>query len=129
MKGLLVIEDAPNVMNWLLDCLARSFPDVPATGASNGRQARQALLGDHPATVILDLNLPPSEDDPTPSVRVGLELLDIMAQMRPRPRVVVFSSLALGQEALNRGADAFVQKDVADPRKALIDALTTPEVL
>lgn len=112
MRTLLIVEDAPNVLKWLLSAIRREVPQIEAVGATNGSEALVILGGDPPDLVVLDLALPAGPDQQTADANVGLGLLDRITADDPHPPVVVLSSLDLEEETLKRGASAFVSKDV-----------------
>ena len=111
MPTLLIIEDAPNLLKWLLDAVRREVPGAEAMGATNGADALAQLAQRSPGLIVLDLALPPGPTGGKPDPRVGLDILDRVAALSPHPPVVVLSSMDMREETLRRGARAFISKD------------------
>jgi two-component system uhpT operon response regulator UhpA len=86
---------------------------------ADSREAAIELVGRcRPDVVVVEIQMP---------LEVGLDTIDDLGRMSPRPRIVVCSFLhdaATVAAALDRGADAYVAKPVgsADLRAALLVA-------
>lgn len=84
---------------------------------ADSREAAIELVGRcHPEVVVLEIQMP---------LEVGLDTIETLGRMSPRPRIVVCSfrhDTATVMAALDRGADAFVAKPAgtADLRSALL---------
>ncbi len=111
MPAILVVEDAPNMLRWLVDSIRRELPEAEVVGAATGTEAVSLAARHEPALVILDLALPSGLSSRPPDPRVGLSVLRALVVMAPRPRIVVISGLDLREQALLGGADGFIPKD------------------
>jgi DNA-binding NarL/FixJ family response regulator len=85
-------------------------------GEADSRTAAIELVGRcHPDVVVLEIQMP---------LEVGLDTIESLGRMSPRPRIVVYSfrqDAATVAAALDRGADAYVAKPAgsAELRAAL----------
>ena len=101
---VLVVDDAANLRE-LLTLLLEVEDDFEVVGtAADGRQAIEAAESLHPDVVLLDLAMP---------VMDGLQALPELRAQLPQARIVIFSGFeheALATEALQAGADAYIEK-------------------
>jgi DNA-binding NarL/FixJ family response regulator len=101
---VLVVDDAANLRE-LLTLLLEVEDDFEVVGtAADGRQAIEAAESLHPDVVLLDLAMP---------VMDGLQALPELRAQLPQARIVIFSGFeheALAAEALQAGADAYIEK-------------------
>jgi DNA-binding NarL/FixJ family response regulator len=101
---VLVVDDAANLRE-LLTLLLEVEDDFEVVGtAADGQQAIAAALSLRPDVVLLDLAMP---------VMDGLQALPALREHLPKARIVIFSGFehqALAEEALQAGADAYIEK-------------------
>lgn len=104
---VLVVDDAANLRDLLTLLLELEDDFEVVGGAADGAQAieRAALL--QPDIVLLDLAMP---------VMDGLQALPQLRELLPDATIVIFSGYehhSLAQEALNAGADGYIEKGAA----------------
>ena len=101
---VLVVDDAANLRE-LLTVLLEVEDDFEVVGtAADGQQAIAAAVALRPDVVLLDLAMP---------VMDGLQALPALRENLPGARIVIFSGFehqALAEEALQAGADAYIEK-------------------
>ena len=101
---VLVVDDAANLRE-LLTLLLEVEDDFEVVGtAADGRAAIDAAVLLKPDVVLLDLAMP---------VMDGLQALPELRLHLPNARIVIFSGFeheALAEEALDAGADAYIEK-------------------
>ena len=101
---VLIVDDAANLRE-LLTLLLEIEDDFEVVGtAADGQQAVAAAQRLLPDLVLLDLAMP---------VMDGLEALPLLRANVPDARIVIFSGFehqALAEEALQAGADAYIEK-------------------
>jgi DNA-binding NarL/FixJ family response regulator len=101
---VLVVDDAANLRE-LLTLLLESEDDFEVVGhAINGEQAIELAAALGPDVVLLDLAMP---------VMDGLSALPEVRTAVPNARIVIFTGFdqgALVDEALAKGADAYLEK-------------------
>jgi DNA-binding NarL/FixJ family response regulator len=101
---VLVVDDAANLRE-LLTILLDIEDDFEVVGtAADGQQAVAAAERLQPDIVLLDLAMP---------VMDGLQALPLLRTHLPKARIVIFSGFehaALAAEALEAGADAYIEK-------------------
>ena len=101
---VLVVDDAANLRE-LLTLLLEVEDDFEVVGtAADGRQAIDAAQALKPDVVLLDLAMP---------VMDGLQALPELRAILPNARIVIFSGFeheALAEEAMQAGADAYIEK-------------------
>lgn len=101
---VLVVDDAANLRE-LLTLLLEVEDDFEVVGtAADGQQAIAAAVALRPDVVLLDLAMP---------VMDGLQALPALRESLPGARIVIFSGFehqALAEEALQAGADAYIEK-------------------
>lgn len=101
---VLVVDDAANLRE-LLTLLLESEDDFAVVGhATNGEQAIELSGQFQPDVVLLDLAMP---------VMDGLSALPAIRTAAPESRIVIFTGFdqgALVDEALAKGADAYLEK-------------------
>lgn len=109
----LVIADDSSDIRWLTSMILAVEDDFDVVGeAQNGAEAVELVLAHRPEMVLLDLAMP---------VLDGLSAIPQIRAASPHTVIVVFSGFNAGsaaQEALERGAHAYVEKgqiDVALP--------------
>lgn len=101
---VLIADDTPDIrmlLRWSLDPDDRF--DVVAE-ASNGQEAVDAARSAQIDVVLLDLAMP---------VMDGLQAIPIIKESSPATKIVVLSGFdaeAMGDEAMARGADAYLEK-------------------
>lgn len=108
---LLVVEDNPDDLHFLLRALARTGTSVPARVARTGQEAIDYLEGpartqDHLLAILLDLKLP---------VRSGFDVLEHIkgdAALRRTPVVILTSSAESTdlERAYSLGANSYLVK-------------------
>jgi DNA-binding NarL/FixJ family response regulator len=112
---VLVVDDAANLRE-LLTMLLEVEDDFEVVGtAADGEQAIAAADALQPDVVLLDLAMP---------VMDGLQALPALRERLPLARIVIFSGFeheALAEEALQAGADAYLEKGTSVTR--LVNAL------
>jgi DNA-binding NarL/FixJ family response regulator len=89
--------------------------------AGDGRTAIDGIAETHPAAVLLDLSMPDMN---------GLEAIPVIREDNPDVAIIIlsgFSADRMGPHALERGADAYVEKGtpIQDVRDATRVAVTT----
>jgi two-component system, chemotaxis family, chemotaxis protein CheY len=101
---VLIVDDAANLRE-LLTLLLEIEDDFEVVGtAADGKQAIEAAASLRPDLVLLDLAMP---------VMDGLQALPVLRAHIPQARIVIFSGFehqALAEEALQAGADAYIEK-------------------
>jgi DNA-binding NarL/FixJ family response regulator len=101
---VLIVDDAANLRE-LLTLLLEIEDDFEVVGtAADGQQAIAAAETLRPDLVLLDLAMP---------VMDGLQALPVLRAHNPQARIVIFSGFehqALAEEALQAGADAYIEK-------------------
>jgi two-component system, chemotaxis family, chemotaxis protein CheY len=101
---VLIVDDAANLRE-LLTLLLEIEDDFEVVGtAADGQQAIAAAETLRPDLVLLDLAMP---------VMDGLQALPVLRAHIPQARIVIFSGFehqALAEEALQAGADAYIEK-------------------
>ena len=101
---VLIVDDAANLRE-LLTILLEVEDDFEVVGtAADGQQAIAAAESLQPDLILLDLAMP---------VMDGLEALPRLRICVPDARIVIFSGfehVALAEEALQAGADAYIEK-------------------
>ena len=101
---VLIVDDAANLRE-LLKLLLEIEDDFEVVGtAADGQQAVAAAEALQPDLVLLDLAMP---------VMDGLQALPQLRALVPAARIVIFSGFehqALAEEALQAGADAYIEK-------------------
>lgn len=112
----LVLEDLPEVADWLAALLRERFPGIEVRLAASLAQAHRQLDGmPPPQLALVDLGLPDGN---------GAELIRWLAQQRPACTIVVttlFGDDAHVFPALRAGAHGYLLKD--QPREKLATAL------
>lgn len=107
---VVVVDDTPDLRDLLTVVLNRA-PDFEVVGhAGDGREGIDLLRRERPDVVLLDLAMP---------VMSGLEALPRMRGLVPEAAVVVLSGFgaeAMARQALDAGADAYVEKGTPAPR-------------
>ncbi|MDE2407590.1 MAG: response regulator transcription factor [Xanthomonadaceae bacterium] len=117
MTGLpthaLLLEDLPDVAQWLTRLLQARFAGIQVTHAANLAEARRALQSATPAQLALvDLGLPDGD---------GTQLIRPLAQQWPHCTIVVttlFGDDAHVFPALRAGAHGYLLKDQPEERLA-----------
>jgi len=103
-ERVLVVDDAANLRE-LLTVLLDVEDDFEVVGtAADGVQALEKAESLTPDIVLLDLAMP---------VMDGLQALPLLRAHVPEARIVIFSGFehqALAEEALQAGADAYIEK-------------------
>lgn len=120
-QKILVVDDEP-MIRWTLTEALRLWGYEPVE-AESGAQALKQLTEEHPAAVLLDINLPDS---------FGLDLLREIKGRRPQTVVIMITAEAHVENAvsaLRGGADDFIGKPVNldELRFALRQHLEEPE--
>jgi DNA-binding NarL/FixJ family response regulator len=106
---VLVVDDHQLVIDAVTVMVERDGEFEVVGTATSGRDICTLVARTEPDVVLLDVCLPAPD---------GIACLEALQQRHPRTSVVVLSGLDEGhivREALERGASAFVRKDV-DPR-------------
>jgi two-component system NtrC family response regulator len=105
---LLMVEDDEGIQLQLKYALRKDFA---LTVAGDRTQALAAARASTPELVLLDLGLPPSPDGPTE----GLQALDQLLALTPRPKVIVLTGQTdreLALQCIEAGAFDYHQKPV-----------------
>src|SRR5215471_13870929 len=101
---VLVVDDEPSI-RWVLAEALRGWGYEPVE-AETGASALLALEAEHPAAVLLDINLPDSS---------GLDLLREIKRRKPQVAVIMITAETLFENAvaaLRGGADDFIGKPI-----------------
>jgi CheY-like chemotaxis protein len=103
INRVLVVDDTPELRR----LLRRAFRDCDdfevVDEAADGAQALERVRDLQPEVILLDINMPR---------RNGLDVLGEIRDADPNAVIVVFSGMpdSIGEQALSKGADAFVAK-------------------
>ncbi|MDN5341048.1 MAG: two-component system, chemotaxis family, protein-glutamate methylesterase/glutaminase [Euryarchaeota archaeon] len=106
MIRVLIVDDSLFIRTILRDLL-KDDPDIEVVGtAVNGIDALEKISNLKPDVVTLDIEMPRMN---------GLEVLEALQKVRPKPKVIVLSTLTSRQadmthQALRLGADDFMLK-------------------
>jgi signal transduction histidine kinase len=102
--SVVIADDTPDIRR-LLRALFEQERDILVVGeAADGQQAVEVVRSTHPDAVLLDLAMPRMD---------GLEALPGILEASPASKVVVlsgFAASAMAQQALSRGAHAYLPK-------------------
>lgn len=102
--NVLIVDDHP-LMRQALQFALEAESDMRVVGwAANGRDALHLIAAQQPDVVILDLLMPQVD---------GLETLAHLADYKPKPKILVVSSVeeeAVILQALRAGADGYLTK-------------------
>jgi two-component system nitrogen regulation response regulator GlnG len=104
MQTLLVIDDEPNIVYSIDECL--SSPDLRVISASTASEGLQAFPRENPDVVLLDIRLPDMS---------GLDAFDRIHVGDPRVPVVMMTAYATTEtaiDAMSRGAFEYLVKPV-----------------
>ena len=111
MARVLVVDDSQDMLESLADCL--SLEDFDVTSALDGKHGLERFRESKPDVILLDMMMPEMD---------GLEFLSSLSAEQSPPPVVAYSGFAgFRDEALRRGAHAFLLKPMS--MAALIAAL------
>lgn len=104
---VLVVDDQPS-MRALISHALRQQGDIEIVAeAGNAREARDAVVGLHPAVITLDVEMPGLD---------GIEFLERLMRARPTPVVMVSSRTHCGSEAAIRALAHGAVACMAKPR-------------
>ena len=112
---VLAVDSRPGRRGLIRQLLEQSFEPAQIAEADSGESAIEFVGRYRPDVVVVEIQMP---------LEVGLDTVDALGRMSPRPRLVVCSfrnDAATVAAALDRGADAYVAKPagVAELRAAL----------
>jgi len=106
---VLLVDDDPLVRSALRTILS-SAEDLDVVGeASDGSQARSAVLAHRPDVVLMDIRMPGVD---------GIAATAILRRLDPSPHVIVLTTFQADEQvlgALRAGADGFLLKDTPPP--------------
>lgn len=105
MNQVLIIEDIPEVGDWLQHQVGRVFPEAVITRAASVNAALQCMTQVEPQLALIDLGLPDGD---------GLSVLRELKRQRPEACCVVttiFDDAGHLFPALRAGADGYLLKD------------------
>ena len=117
--SVFVVDDLPE-MRELLTYGMSEDPGLEVIGeAGDGRSGIEGVAATRPAAVLLDLSMPDMD---------GLQAIPQIRELDPDLAIVVFSGFAverMGEHALSRGADAYVEKGtpIQEIREAIGEAV------
>jgi DNA-binding NarL/FixJ family response regulator len=103
-ERILVVEDDPTTLGWLLAELA-ALPGVAASGCASVAEARRWLEAHSPNIVLTDLGLPDGS---------GIEVIGLALRLHPRCEVLVISIFGDDRHvvsAIEAGASGYLLKD------------------
>ncbi len=112
---IVVVDDAAEVRTLVRTRLRLSGRFTVVGEGVDGREAIELVALHRPDLVLMDVSMPGMD---------GLEALPLVRRRSPETRVVLYTGFeeeGLAQEALRRGASAFVEKSA--PVSALLDRL------
>lgn len=105
MIDVLLVDDHPVVRSGLRAILDAQ-PDMRVVAeAATGDEGVRLAGETHPDVAVVDLQLPDIS---------GIEVIDRLAQLRPKPKILVFSvhhAMSMVRSALRAGAGGFIGKD------------------
>ena len=104
-KDILLVEDVPEVMDWLTGLVAAHFPGSTVRSAENYQQALQLVSQQTPDLALLDLGLPDGS---------GIDIIRAIKRQRAQSYCVVttiFDDSDHLFSALHAGADGYLLKD------------------
>lgn len=104
VEHILVVEDDPTTLGWLLAELA-ALPGVAASGCTSVAEARRWLETHTPNIVLTDLGLPDGS---------GIEVIDLALRLHPHCEVLVISIFGDDRHviaAIEAGASGYLLKD------------------
>jgi len=117
---ILVVDDSPIVVDFLMDALRDLRPGVELEGASNGYEGLLKVGTFCPDLLVLDLRMP------------GLDGLEVCRRIKANPAtrttrilmITAFAEEGTAAEARRAGADGFLRKPLRlDDLKAQVDRL------
>ncbi|PSF36060.1 response regulator [Aphanothece hegewaldii CCALA 016] len=88
---ILVIDDHALILDGTLDLLKKQYPEARMITAQTATEAREKIEMYKPTLVIMDLSLPETQGL-TPTVEVGLQLLQYLMKNFPQLNLIVQSS-------------------------------------
>jgi YesN/AraC family two-component response regulator len=103
---VLIADDVPNMRQLVRFCLDEDRFEVVGE-ASDGAEAVRLAMEEKPDAIILDLSMP---------VMDGLQVIEEIRGHLPETKIIVlsgFASSSLSREALDLGADVYLEKGVA----------------
>jgi two-component system, chemotaxis family, chemotaxis protein CheY len=118
-KSTILIVDDDRFVRTSVRGTLQEEPDLLVTEATDGDEALQSVIADHPAVVLLDLLMPR---------RSGLEVLSEIRKASPQSKIIVMTSLqtaSMEDLARSSGAVGFLAKPfhplelLAEIRRAL----------
>lgn len=116
MLKVLVVEDAPNVRDRLVNELSHGATGYEVVVTDNRTEAIRLLASEEPNLVMLDLIIPPSAGEPAADWTEGRSVLRFVKRHLPHIKVIVLTSRGdLARDFLvEEGADDFFTKDAAE---------------
>src|SRR6516225_2763156 len=104
---ILLADDHALLRQGLKQILSEEFPEAEFRETGTTQETLECLMGNQWDVIVLDVFMPG---------RSGLEVLDAVRQMQPRPPVLVLSSAPeeqLAVRVLRAGASGYVNKQAA----------------
>ena len=101
---VVVADDAADLRDLIVLLFEMEDDFVTVAEATNGQEAVDLAREHQPDLVVLDLSMP---------VMDGLQALPLLRDAAPNAKVVIFSGFesgTLGREALDIGADGYIEK-------------------
>ena len=101
---VLVVDDETPICDWLVYCIRRASEDYIVDVATNGEEALEKILLQHPDLVITDIRMPQMD---------GLELMRHALEVLPFTIFVILTNYAefqYAKEAVSLGAKEYVLK-------------------
>ena len=121
--SLLIVDDEEEIREGISRAIPWEEHGVRLSGlAANGREAWEKIRDCRPDLMLLDIRMP---------VMNGLELLDKLASLEQRPRVVIlsgFDDFSYCQQAIKQGASDYLLKP-CQPKEILAAVLKIKEAV
>lgn len=117
---VLVVDDETPICDWLVYCIRRASEDYVVDVATNGEEALEKILLQHPDLVITDIRMPRMD---------GLELMRHTLEVLPFTIFVILTNYAefrYAKEAVSLGAKEYILKSemrTVDVEKVLTQAM------
>ncbi len=120
--NILVVDDETPICDWLVYCIRRASADYVVDAATNGEEALEKILTQHPDLVITDIRMPKMD---------GLQLMRQTLEVLPFTTFVILTNYAefgYAKEALSLGAKEYILKSemrAVDVEKMLSSVLAS----
>lgn len=120
-SALLIAEDKVYTRQLLQDWVTQEYPRCRISHAANAEDARCVALAEHPAVILVDIDMHDSK---------GFEILRVLRTALPKTHLIalsMFQADAYRDYAAGAGAEACLSMAIVDSKlKATIGALLTP---